>query len=104
LYSVRCEAEATEHPGDYRSALDGIGDDRYRQTPVLILEPHPGQYPRGEAAERALCAEVLELLAANPETAGIRHILLNRSFPVDIRHNAKIRREELAQWATKRVG
>ncbi len=104
LYSVRCEAVANEHPAVYRSALVGVGEDRRRQTPVLILEPHPGQYPRDPAAEQALRAEVLERLAANPETAGIRQLLLHPAFPVDIRHNAKIRREELAQWAAKRVG
>ena len=34
---------------------------------------------------------------------GIRTILFHRSFPVDIRHNAKIFREKLAVWATRRL-
>jgi hypothetical protein len=32
-------------------------------------------------------------------TAGIADFMLHPSFPVDIRHNAKIFREHLAVWA-----
>jgi acyl-CoA synthetase (AMP-forming)/AMP-acid ligase II len=102
LFTVRCEAIANEHPAIYRSALVGIGEDRYRQTPVLVLEPMPGQFPTDRAAEDKLGQEVAQLLQANPETAGIQRLLFHRSFPVDIRHNAKIRREALAEWATLR--
>ncbi len=31
----------------------------------------------------------------------IKDFLLHPGFPVDIRHNAKINREQLAQWAQK---
>jgi acyl-CoA synthetase (AMP-forming)/AMP-acid ligase II len=104
LYTVRCEAVANEHPAVYRSALVGVGEDRFRQTPVMILEPKAGRYPSDAAGEQNLREGVLKLLSANPETAGIRRVLLHRSFPVDIRHNAKIRREELAQWAATVIG
>ena len=33
-------------------------------------------------------------------TARIAHFLRHPRFPVDIRHNAKIGREQLARWAT----
>jgi hypothetical protein len=36
-------------------------------------------------------------------TERIRYLLFHRSFPVDIRHNAKIKRELLAVWAAKRM-
>lgn len=104
LYTVRCEAVANEHPAVYRSALVGIGEDRQRQTPVLILEPRPGCFPKSRAEEQALREKVREQLRGNPETAGIERILLYRSFPVDIRHNAKIRREVLAVWANRQSG
>jgi acyl-CoA synthetase (AMP-forming)/AMP-acid ligase II len=103
LFTVRCEAIANEHPAVYRSALVGIGQDRHHQTPVLILEPLPDQYPADSAAEAKLRKEVTELLKANPETAGIQRLLFHRSFPVDIRHNAKIRREVLADWAAAQI-
>jgi hypothetical protein len=35
----------------------------------------------------------------NPKTARIHHFLRHPGFPVDIRHNAKIGREKLAEWA-----
>ena len=33
----------------------------------------------------------------------IRTILFHPSFPVDARHNAKIFREKLAEWATRKL-
>jgi hypothetical protein len=30
-------------------------------------------------------------------------VLFHPGFPVDIRHNSKIGREELAEWATKKM-
>ena len=41
--------------------------------------------------------------AAFPHTWRIKTILFHRSFPVDIRHNAKIFREKLAVWASRRL-
>ena len=48
--------------------------------------------------------EELRTLAANhPHTASIDTFLFHPRFPVDIRHNAKIGREQLASWAAKRL-
>ena len=97
LYTVPCEAIFNEHPQVRRAALVGLGPWG-RQTPVVIVEPVG---PVG--GEEALFAELRELALANPLTAGIERFLVHRSFPVDIRHNAKIFREQLAAWAAKRV-
>jgi len=97
LYSVRCEAIFNEHPQVRRAALVGLGPWG-RQTPVVIVEP-TGPVD----SEQALFAELRGLALANPLTAGIERFLVHRSFPVDIRHNAKIFREQLAAWAAKRV-
>ena len=35
------------------------------------------------------------------QTNQIQHFLLHRSLPVDIRHNSKIFREQLREWAAK---
>jgi hypothetical protein len=36
-------------------------------------------------------------------TRPVSQLLLHRLLPTDIRHNSKIRREELARWAQKRL-
>lgn len=98
MYTVCCEAIFNAHPKVYRSALVGLGDEG-RQTPVLIAECHPEHRPSGAAETRALEAELLALGQGSELTRAITKILFHDSFPVDARHNAKIRREDLAQWA-----
>ena len=71
------------------------------QEPVLCVEP----FARVERAERRrLSEELLELGSRHPHTRGIRTFLFHRGFPVDIRHNAKIGRPELARWAARKLG
>jgi olefin beta-lactone synthetase len=50
-----------------------------------------------------LLTELHELAATSPLTRTIRHFLVHPAFPVDIRHNSKIFREQLAIWAERRV-
>ncbi len=102
LFSVCCEAVFDQHPGVARAALVGVGP-RGQQRPVIVVEPRPGAWPRGAAAREALFAELRALGAAHPHTAAIETFLVHRAFPVDVRHNAKIRREELAVWAAKQL-
>jgi acyl-CoA synthetase (AMP-forming)/AMP-acid ligase II len=97
MHTVCCEAIFNEHPLVRRSALVGLGDCAL-QTPVIIIEPVG---PVGN--QERLFHELRELAQANPLTASIEHFLAHPSFPVDIRHNAKIFREKLADWAAKRV-
>jgi len=52
----------------------------------------------------ALTKELLALARTDPRTAVIETVLYHPSFPVDIRHNAKIFREKLAVWAAGRLG
>jgi acyl-CoA synthetase (AMP-forming)/AMP-acid ligase II len=101
LYSVRCEAIFNEHPDVYRSALVGVGSIG-RQQSVIVVEPLSGKLPTGRRAT-SFRNELLELGKANDLTRDIREILFHRSLPVDIRHNVKINREELAVWAAGRL-
>lgn len=97
MFSVPCEAVFNEHPAVYRSALVGVGP-RGRQTPVIIIEPEGGKRP--DRRKRAkLLGELRSMGQANELTKRVRHILFHKSFPVDVRHNVKIHREELATWA-----
>jgi hypothetical protein len=54
----------------------------------------PGYRPWSEIEE-----ELPEVAGSHPTTAWIEHFTLVPSFPVDIRHNAKIFREKLAPKA-----
>lgn len=97
LFTVPCEAIFNQHPRVFRSALVGVGTPP-RQKPVICIEPQPGD----DAGDRErFTRELLDLAGANPLTAMIETILFHPSFPVDIRHNSKIFREQLAVWAAE---
>lgn len=101
LYSVCCEAIFNEHEGVYRSALVAItkGDGSGETVPAIVLEPVAAR----SRNHSRLLQEVRQLGAKNPLTKNIQHFLIHKDFPVDIRHNAKIFREKLAQWAQKKI-
>jgi acyl-CoA synthetase (AMP-forming)/AMP-acid ligase II len=98
LYSVCCEAIFNEHPQVFRSALVGVGKPG-QQQPVLIVELHNKKSKNPEQ----LFAELRQLALNTPCTAMLDTFLIHPSFPVDIRHNAKIFREKLAVWAEKKL-
>ncbi|MCA9548710.1 MAG: AMP-binding protein [Myxococcales bacterium] len=103
MFTVCCEAIFNQHPRVYRSALVGVGAQG-NQTPVLAVECHPEQRPKDAADRAQLTKELLALGAASALTRSIQKILFHDAFPVDARHNAKIRREDLAVWAAKQGG
>ena len=108
LFTDCCEGIFNEHPDVARSALVGVGP-LGNQTPVIVIEPKPGRFPRGPRVQ-GFTHELLDL-AANAAVRhssfdirhSIRHVLFHRSLPVDVRHNAKINREALARWAARRL-
>jgi len=95
-FTIPCEAIFNTHPAIYRSALVGHGMVG-TQAPVVIVEPHERLRPIGAAAEAKLIAELRELAIRNPLTRRIDDIRIHPGkLPVDIRHNSKIFREQLA--------
>ncbi|MBL4847899.1 MAG: AMP-binding protein [Planctomycetes bacterium] len=102
MFPVACEAIFNEHERVYRSALVGLGEPG-DQRPVMIVEPLPGQIPRGSAAVDTFFSELRSLGQAHPHTESIETFLTHFEFPVDLRHNAKIRREDLRDWAKGRA-
>jgi acyl-CoA synthetase (AMP-forming)/AMP-acid ligase II len=100
MYTIPCEAIFNVHPDVFRSALVGVGPPG-RQTPVLIVQSEEGRFPRSAAERLRLFGELRELGQTHELTRRIEHFLVHRAFPVDIRHNAKIVREKLAQWAAR---
>ena len=102
MFTIPCEAVFNQHPEVARSALVGVGSPG-GQRAVIIIEPGTGRLPTGSIARR-LSEQLLELGRANPLTSCIADVLFHRSFPVDVRHNAKIDRESLALWAAEQMG
>jgi acyl-CoA synthetase (AMP-forming)/AMP-acid ligase II len=100
MFTVRCEAIFNAHPKVYRSALVGLGAAG-AQTPVMIVECHPEQRPDSGQTSK-FKEELLSLAAKSDLTKSIDQLLIHDSFPVDARHNAKIRREDLTVWAKGR--
>ncbi|MCZ6831993.1 MAG: fatty acid CoA ligase family protein [Gammaproteobacteria bacterium] len=99
LFADQCEAVFNQHPDLLRSAVVGIGA-RGAQIPVLCIEVK-GKLSAVDT-ER-VHFDLLQLAQAFALTRSIRTVLFHPGFPVDIRHNSKINREELVQWATKKM-
>ncbi|MCL2000299.1 MAG: fatty acid CoA ligase family protein [Planctomycetes bacterium] len=100
LFSVCCEAVFNRHPEVARSALVGVpGRDGF-ERPIIVIE---ARRPLSLAEKRKTSADLLRLGEAHELTASIRDVLFHPAFPTDIRHNAKIRREDLAVWAAKKL-
>jgi acyl-CoA synthetase (AMP-forming)/AMP-acid ligase II len=98
LYTIPCEAVFNTHPAVLRTALVGVGRNGSAR-PVLCVELRKNS----SASPDELKRELLELGSSQPHTKEIQAILFHPGFPVDIRHNAKIGREELARWAARRL-
>jgi acyl-coenzyme A synthetase/AMP-(fatty) acid ligase len=96
LFTIPCEAIFNTHEAVFRSALVAVVRDGKTQ-PLLCVELEQGHRPSDR-----LTNELLALGQAHPHTRPIQKILYHPSFPVDVRHNAKIFREKLAAWAQKR--
>jgi olefin beta-lactone synthetase len=97
LFTIPCEAIFNTHKKVKRSALVGVGPAG-NQTPVIIIEAE------GVFDKKTLTEELLTLGASHTITQPIRQVLYHPAFPVDIRHNAKINREQLARWARSARG
>lgn len=98
LYTTVCEEVTNADPAVERSALVGLGK-RGKQRPVMIVQPVNSR----QSEPSQLIERCVKLLAANADTAEITTVLVKASFPVDVRHNAKIRRFELADWAAREL-
>ncbi len=90
LFPVPCEALFNVHNEVERSALVGVGG-----KPVIIIEKVLGSTVSNEE----LTEHLLQLAQNNSLTTEIQRVLFHHSFPVDVRHNAKIYRPQLARWA-----
>jgi len=97
LFTIPCEAIFNTHQAVLRTALVGVVRNGKTQ-PRLCVELEEGRQPSAQ-----LTRELLELGQTHAHTRTIQQLLYHPSFPVDVRHNAKIFREKLSVWAQKRT-
>ena len=100
LFSIPCEAIFNQHASVRRSALVGIGPSG-RKIPVMCIETETTDKP---IQKKQLIQALKDLAKDHVHTRDIDTFLFHKSFPVDIRHNSKIFREKLTDWAQKRLG
>ncbi|MFP6807303.1 MAG: fatty acid CoA ligase family protein [Pseudomonadales bacterium] len=99
IYTEPCEGIFNAHKDVFRSALVGIGPPGSAR-PVICVELE-GKTSSGNWS--AIQDELSLLAKAHKQSAQIEDFLLHPSFPVDIRHNAKIDRVKLGHWAGNKI-
>jgi hypothetical protein len=77
----------------FRSALIDVGGGR----PGIVIEPEVGAFPVSAAAQAEFVESLREIAQHHAMTSGIDAFFFEKSFPVDVRHNAKIHRLSLAR-------
>ncbi len=95
LFTEPCEQVFRQNECVVRCALIGLGP-REAQTPALVVQILTILDPREKPA---IARDLRQLALQHPHTAGITKFFFHPSLPVDVRHNAKIHRLTLAQWA-----
>ncbi|MBN9419570.1 hypothetical protein ABS71_22310 [bacterium SCN 62-11] len=99
-YPVCAEGIVDQHPDVLRSALVALGQAP-DQKPAIVLQLHKPKLQKDMAERNRIVREVKERLARHPIYGDVKSVFFHRNFPVDPRHNAKIDREALAEWAEK---
>ncbi len=103
LFTETIEAIVNSNPEVYRSALVGTGA-RFSQNPMVILEPCPKHTHARQLNDKQLTQAVIQQLGENPRSCDIKRVVVYPGkLPTDIRHNSKIFREQLTEWANKRL-
>ncbi len=97
LFTIPVEAIFNTHSEVNRSALVGVGGPG-EQEPVLCYELVDGLQREQRAS---FCEELRKIGRRHNLTENIDQFISVERLPVDVRHNSKINREQLAEWATK---
>ncbi|MEX2091757.1 MAG: fatty acid CoA ligase family protein [Pirellulales bacterium] len=107
VFTEQVEAIVNAHPAVRRSALVGIGP-RGAQTPIVIVEPstpfveeHALDFEIVPYLE--LAQQLLGIAATSTVSVAVKRVLFYPLLPVDVRHNAKINREQLSVWAATQL-
>lgn len=96
LYTDCCESIYNQHPEVFRTALIGLGE-YHELTPAIVVEPEKDKFPNSVSHRQRLITELKALGEDYQMTRDIDRFFIQKSLPVDIRHNAKIHRLTLAR-------
>ena len=99
VFPLQVEPLFDAHPKVRRSALVKVSRPT-GELPILCVEVEPGV---GKSELAGLHRELLAQAADSEMANRIHAILFKRRLPVDPRHNSKIERRCLAEWAARRV-
>jgi olefin beta-lactone synthetase len=108
-YSIPIERIFNSHERVRRSALVGINEamiptsEILVQRPAIVIEPHSQFFPTTTSEKEKFTNDLKKLAASHALTANIDVFFFRISFPVDTRHNAKIYRDKLADWAMQEL-
>lgn len=100
LFSEQVEPVFNTHAAVHRTALIGLGARPEQQPAVVVELLRPRDHTSADARQK-LGRELAELARGHPYAGAIAAFFVHPSFPVDVRHNAKIHRLTLAKWAAK---
>ena len=101
LFTIPIEAIFKTHPDVYRAALVPI-EISGECVPLVWIECHKMVGVPTEQEAKILRTELLAISKQLDLTSRINLFLFHASFPVDVRHNAKINREFLAKLAIEK--
>lgn len=102
LYTEALEPAFRAHPQVARCALIGLGQQP-PLTPALVVEPKEGHFPANAGEREKFAAALRAQAAGHPQAGAVQHIFFQKKLPVDVRHNAKIHRLQLAKAWTART-
>jgi acyl-CoA synthetase (AMP-forming)/AMP-acid ligase II len=98
IFTECVEGIINTHPHVRQSALVGVGQ-RGEQLPVVVFEHDFGPF----LWQTDWDDELFELAQRHPQSSAVRRLMPHDRLPVDVRHNAKINREQLAAWAERQL-
>ena len=96
LPTVPTELIFMQHPEIRRAALVGIGKNKTQAT--LVIERWDKQTKLKKIDAQIFYKTLKELAQTHSLSRHVGKFFLHKGFPVDTRHNIKIRREVLQQW------
>ncbi|EDM25069.1 peptide synthase [Lentisphaera araneosa HTCC2155] len=87
------------HKNVKRSALVPLNE----KEAALIVEPNCEKLLESQDRQKVAIQEFVDLLKQKLPNLKIDKFLFKADFPVDVRHNAKIKRDLLREWAQKEI-